>query len=145
MAGDFTINGQDAYTVYGITADDGFVDALLMPPPKKEYLSNNSRLSHGEEVDNRNSKFDKKTNITLYMRIEGFGSSESEMKASYLAHLKLFYQELAKDTFDIVVPALGSEIYHLIYSKSNSFSSNLNKTCSKMSFVFDEPDPTNRT
>lgn len=145
MTGDFTINGQDAYTVFGITADDGFIDALLMPPPKKEYLSNNSRLHHGEDVDNRNSKFDKKTNITLYMRIEGFGSSESEMKASYLAHLKLFYQELAKDNFNIVVPALGTEVYHLIYSKSSTFSSNLNKTSSKMSFVFEEPDPTNRT
>ena len=32
MTGDFTINGQDAYTVFGITADDGFIDALLMPP-----------------------------------------------------------------------------------------------------------------
>ena len=145
MTGDFTINGQDAYNIFGITADDGFIDALLMPAPKKEYLSNSSRLNNGEDVDNRNSKFDKKTNITLYMRIEGFGSTESAMKASYLAHLKLFYQELAKDNFNIVVPALGAEVYHLIYSKSSTFSSNLNKTSSKMSFVFEEPDPTNRT
>lgn len=144
MTGDFTINGQDAYDVFGITAGDGFIDALLIAPPKKEYLSNNSRLSNGEDVDNRNSKFDKKANITLYFDIEGFGSTESLMKASYLAHLKLFYQELAKDTFNINVPALGTEVYHLIYSKPSTFNSNLNKTHSKMSFVFDEPNPTNR-
>ena len=91
MTGDFTINGQDAYDVFGITAGDGFIDALLIAPPKKEYLSNNSRLSNGEDVDNRNSKFDKKANITLYFDIEGFGSTESLIKASSLAHLKLFY------------------------------------------------------
>ena len=145
MTGDFTINGQDAYTTFGITAGDGFIDALLIAPPKKGYLSNNSRLNNGEDVDNRNSKFDKKTNITLYFDIEGFGSNEADMKASYLAHLKLFYQELAKDEFNINVPALGTEVYHLIYSKPSTFNSNLNKTHSKMSFVFDEPNPTNRT
>lgn len=145
MTGDFTINGQDAYTVFGLTSEDGFVDALLIPPPKKEYVSNNSRLKHGEDVDNRNSKFDKKTNITIPFRIEGFGSTEAAMKASYLAHLKLFYLELAKDNFDMVVPALGSEVYHLIYSKPSTFGSNLNKTSSKMSFIFDEPNPSNRT
>ena len=144
MTGDFTINGQDAYDVFGITAGDGFIDALLIAPPKKDPVYNSSRLSNGEDVDNRNSKFDKKTNITLYFDIEGVGATESLMKASYLAHLKLFYQELAKDTFDINVPALGTEVYHLIYSKPSTFTSNLNKTHSKISFVFDEPNPTNR-
>jgi len=145
MTGDFTINGQDAYTTFGITAEDGFIDALLTPPQKKEYLSNNSRLKVGEEVDNKNSKFDKKTNITLPFRVDGIGITEPEMKASYLAHLKLFYLELAKDSFDLAVPALGNDVYHLIYTKPSAFNSNLNKTSSKVSLIFDEPNPSNRT
>lgn len=144
MTGDFIINGQDAYTVFGITAEDGFVDALLMPPPKKEYLSNSSRLKVGETVDNSNSKFDKRTGITLPVRVEGFGLTDAAKKASYLAHVKLFYAELAKDKFDVAVPSLGTEVYHLIYSKPSAFNSNLNKTSSKISLTFDEPNPNDR-
>lgn len=52
MNGEIFINGQDAYTVFGMTAEDGFIDALLTPPPKKGALSNSSRLSNGVQVDN---------------------------------------------------------------------------------------------
>ena len=58
--------------------------------------------------------------------------------SSYLAHLKLFYLELAKDASDISIPSLGSEVYHLIYTKCSAFNSNLNKTNSKVSLVFDD-------
>lgn len=145
MTGDFKINGQDAYDIFGATAEDGFLDALLAPPPKKEYISNKSRLRNGEETDNTNSKFDKKTNVTLPFMIEGFGSTPEEQRNSYLAHLKLFYQELAKDTFDVCVPSMGSEIYHLIYQKPSAYNGNIGKTCSKVSLIFDEPNQCNRT
>ena len=144
MTGEIFINNQDAYTTFGFSMDNGFIDAIMLPPQKKAYLSNSSRTSVGTKIDNRNSQFDAKTGITLPFSIEGFGVNDAARKASYLANLKLFYQELAKDAFNINIPSLGTEVYHLVYTKASTMTSNINKTSSKISLVFDEPDPSNR-
>ena len=136
MTGDLFINGIDAYSL-GVTMCDGFIDALLSYAPMKEYIKNTSRVCDGQEIINKNPKIDERT-VSLTFGIEG-----SDMKV-YLYNLKAFYSEIKKGLVRISIPSLGSEVYNLYYSKPMSFNGNVNKTFSKVTLQFVEPNPSNR-
>ena len=133
------INGENAYTTWGVRMGEGFLDVLGASSPMKEFIENKSRLEHGKRVIINDPKIDERE-ITLSFTIEGNSQSD------YQAKKKAFFEELYKGVVDIQVPANSNEIYHLIYlGKSVAYAQSLDHTFGKISAKFNEPNPANRT
>lgn len=132
------INNKDAFREWGVRMGDGFLDEIDAFLPMKEYIENESPLEHGKRVLTTNAKINSRE-LTLAFTIEG--SSE----ADYRAKKKAFEAELCKGGITIEVPALGSEVYKLIYKGvSISYGMNLARTFGKISTKFEEPNPMDR-
>ena len=139
MTGDLFINGKDAFSTWGVRMGDGFLDAIDGFNQMKDYIENESRLEHGKRVITDNAKVDSRE-ITLQFTIEG--SSESD----YRTKKKAFQAELAKGHVNIEVPALGSEVFKLVYlGTSISYGLSLDRCFGKVSSKFEEPNPTDRS
>jgi hypothetical protein len=139
MTGDLIINGKDAFSTWGVRMGDGFLDAIDGFNQMKDYIENESRLEHGKRVITDNAKVDSRE-ITLQFTIEG--SSESD----YRSKKKAFQTELEKGAVSIKIPALGSEVYKLVYlGKSISYGLSLDRCFGKVSSKFEEPNPTERS
>ena len=139
MTGDLLINGKDAFSTWGVRMGDGFLDAIDGFNEMKDYIENESRLEHGKRVIIDNAKVDSRE-VTLQFTIEG--SSESD----YRTKKKAFQLELEKGAVNIKVPALGDEIYKLIYlGKSISYGMSSDRCFAKVSSKFEEPNPTDRS
>ena len=133
------INGENAYTTWGVRMGEGFLDVIGASAPMKDFIENKSRLEHGKRVIINNPKVDERE-ITLSFTIEGNSQSD------YQAKKKAFFEELYKGVVDIQVPANSNEIYHMIYlGKSVAYAQSLNRTFGKISGKFNEPNPANRS
>lgn len=138
MTGQLYINGKDAWTTWGVRMGDGFLDALDAPLPMKDYIENESRLEHGKRVITTGARVDSRE-VTLGFTIAG--TSESD----YRAKKKAFLSELQQGLFTVEVPALGEEVYRLVYTgKSVSYGLSLGRTFGHFSMKATEPDPTDR-
>ena len=138
MKGELLINGKDAWTTWGVCMREGFLDSIDAPAPMKDYIENESRLEHGKRVITDNAKLDSRE-LTLAFTITG--TTESD----YRTKKKAFLTELGKGVVAIKVPALGSEVYNLVYlGKNISYGLSLNRCFGKFSAKFEEPNPTNR-
>lgn len=73
------INGENAYTTWGVRMGDGFLDVLGASSPMKEFIENKSRLEHGKRVIINNPKVDERE-ITLSFTIEGNSQSDYQSK-----------------------------------------------------------------
>ena len=132
------INGENAYTTWGVRMGECFLDVLGASSPMKEFIENKSRLEHGKRVIINNPKVDERE-ITLSFAIEGSSRSDYQSKK------KAFFDELYKGKIDIQIPANSSEVYHLIYTgKSVTYAQSLDRTFGKISAKFNEPNPANR-
>lgn len=139
MTGDLFINGKDAWGTWGVRMGDGFPDAIDGFNEMKDYIEDESRLEHGKRVITDNAKVDSRE-ITLQFTIEG--NSEND----YRSKKKAFQTELEKGAVNIKVPALGDEIYKLIYlGKSISYGMSSDRCFSKISSKFEEPNPMDRS
>mgnify|MGYP001632136452 FL=1 len=129
------INGENAYTTWGVRMGEGFLDVIGASAPMKDFIENKSRLEHGKRVIINNPKVDERE-ITLSFTIEGNSQSD------YQAKKKAFFDELYKGVVDIQIPANSSEVYHLIYTgKSVTYAQSLDRTFGKISAKFNEPNP----
>lgn len=138
MTGELYINGKDAWTEWGVNMGKGFMDAIDSFVPMKDFVENESRLEHGKRVLISNPRVASRE-LTLHFTIKG--NSESD----YRTKRKSFERELQKVKVDVKVPALGDEIYHLLYlGKSVSYELSLSRSISAMSSKFEEPNPMNR-
>lgn len=139
MTGDLFINGKDAFSTWGVRMGDAFLDSIDGFNQMKDYIENESRLEHGKRVITDNAKVDSRE-ITLQFTIEGRSESDYRMKK------KAFQTELEKGTVNIKIPALGSEIYKLIYlGKSLSYGLSYDRCFGKVSSKFCEPNPMDRS
>jgi hypothetical protein len=118
------INGENAYTTWGVRMGDGFLDVLGASSPMKEFIENKSRLEHGKRVIINNPKVDERE-ITLSFTIEGNSQSDYQSKK------KAFFDELYKGKIDIQIPANSSEVYHLIYTGKSVTTYNLSLSTAK--------------
>lgn len=139
MSGDLIINGKDAWTTWGVCMGDGFLDAIDGFNEMKDYIEDESRLEHGKRIITDNAKVDSRE-ITLQFTIEG--SSESD----YRTKKKAFQAELERGTVNIKIPALGTELYRLVYlGKNVSYGLSLDRCFGKVSSKFCEPNPMDRS
>ena len=126
MTGDLLINGKDAWSTWGVRQ-------------MKDYIEDESRLEHGKRVITDNAKVASRE-ITLQFTIEG------NSKSDYRAKKKAFQAELEKGAVNIKIPALGSEVYKLVYlGKSISYGLSLDRCFGKVSSRFEEPNPMDRS
>jgi hypothetical protein len=138
MKGELLINGKDAWTTWGVCMGEGFLDSIDAPLPMKGYIENESRLEHGKRVITDNAKLDSRE-LTLAFTITG--SSENDYKEKK----KAFQTELGQGEMTVKVPALGNEVYKLVYlGKNISYGLSLGRCFGKFSAKFEEPNPTNR-
>ena len=135
MNGDLTINNKDAWTTWGVRMGDGFIDTIDGFNEMKEYIENESRLEHGKRVITDNAKVASRQ-ISLQFTIEG--NSEKDFRTKK----KAFQKELEKGTVNIKIPALGSEVYKLVYlGKNISYALSTDRCFCKISSKFEEPNP----
>lgn len=138
MTADLIINRKDALETWGVRMGDGFLDAIDGFNEMKDYIENESRLEHGKRMITDNAKVASRE-ITLQFTIEG--SSEGD----YRSKKKAFQTELEKGAVNIKVPALGDEVYKLVYlGKSISYGLSLDRCFCKISSKFCEPNPMDR-
>lgn len=138
MTADLIINRKDALETWGVRMSDGFLDAIDGFNEMKDYIENESRLEHGKRMITDNAKVASRE-ITLQFTIEG--SSEGD----YRSKKKAFQTELEKGAVNIKVPALGDEVYKLVYlGKSISYGLSSDRCFCKISSKFCEPNPMNR-
>lgn len=138
MVGDLIINGQDAYTAWGVSMGDNFIDSIEAPASLKDYITNESRMEHGKRVITDASVIKVASrDVTLQFHI--FGNTTE----AYVANKKAFQSVLYSGVVDIQIPSRGNEVYHLLYQgKQVSFSQS---ACDgKLSAKFEEPNPMNR-
>lgn len=136
---DLLINGADAYITYGVRMGDGFLDAIDALLSVKEYVENKSRNENGKRIITTGTKIDDRE-ITLAFTITG--KSESDFRAKK----KAFEQILYSGNIEITIPALGSDVYRLVYlGKSIAYGLSLSRSFCKFSAKFSEPNPANRT
>lgn len=139
MTGDLKINNKDAWTTWGVRMGDGFLDIIDGFNEMKEYIENESRLEHGKRVITENAKVASRQ-ITLQFTIEG--DSESD----YRTKKKSFQAELEKGAVNIKIPALGTDVYKLVFlGKSISYGISLDRCFGKVSSKFCEPNPMDRS
>lgn len=139
MSGDLIINGKDAWTTWGVCMGDGFLDVIDGFNEMKDYIEDESRLEHGKRMITDNAKVASRE-ITLQFTIEG--NTESD----YRTKKKAFQTELEKGAVSIKIPALGSDVYKLVYlGKNISYGLSLDRCFGKISSKFCEPNPMNRS
>lgn len=138
MTGELFINGKDAWATWGVNMGDGFLDAIDAPLQMKEYIENESRLEDGKRVITTNAKIASRE-ITLGFTLTG--TSEED----YRAKKKAFEAELRTGSFTVNIPALGSDVYHLLYTgKSISYGLSLDRRLGHFTMKCEEPNPSNR-
>lgn len=111
--------GDSSYVdldIFGITLVRGWREALLTPAPVKSYVTNDSRLEHGQSViaTQKYAKKDKRDiSITFFLE----GKTEEE----YLQRYENFLNKIAySGEFCLKVPQL-KRIFKLVYSQCSQF------------------------
>lgn len=136
MTGQFFINGQDAYTTWGVTLSETGLSALMTPAPNKAIIENRSRLQHGKRVITDNPKKDDR-DLTLVINLT------ARSKEQFLARYASFCQELAKGRLDIKVAAMPGTVYRMDYQDCQQFSEFM-FGIAKFSLRLNEPNPEDR-
>lgn len=101
---------------YGVTLVRGWREALLTPAPVKSYVTNDSRLEHGQSViaTSKYAKIDKR-DVSLSFFLEG--SSQDD----YLSKYEEFLNKIAySGQFCLKVPCL-KRVFKLVYSQCSQF------------------------
>lgn len=129
----------DAFSEYGVRMGDDFINTLLQPAPMKDVIQNNSRMEHGVRVNI--VPYQDKRSITLtFIITNGNGKS-------MLANLRNFQKMLYNVRLKLRVPKIEENVsYKLIYTgKSISYGVSIDRTISKLSVKFEEPNPSDRS
>lgn len=139
MRGDLIINGKDAYDTWGVRMGEGFLDALLAPSQMKEYIQNKSRLEHGKRIVVETIPKQDARSLTLQFTIDG------KNREDFIQKQMAFFSELYKVAIEIKVPAIGEQVYKLLYTgKSVSYDIGTSRTFAKIASKFEEANPNNR-
>ena len=135
-AGLLYINGNDAYTTWGISLSDTAMSALMTPPAPKDRITNESRLEHGRRVINDNPKKAARE-VTLDMHMTAASS------ADFLTRYAAFCSVLADGQLNITTAYQPNVTYKMLYVSCTQYSEFLFKVA-KFSLRLLEPNPNDR-
>ena len=137
MKGELYINGQDAWTKWGIQMDDTSLSALMTPPGIKDYVKNQSRLEHGSRYIVQSTKF-KERDITLSLQFI------ADTKVHFYANYEAFCsQVLSKGNITIKTKYQPTVYYRCIYQSCTQYRQFMGKVA-KFSLKLVEPNPMDR-
>lgn len=134
--GELHINGQDAYTTWGISFDQTALSTLMTPSPNKAYIENKSRLEDGKRVIVHNPKVDERS-VTLTFNLTAKNEDE------FFTRYNSFCEELKNGYIEIKTKYQENVVYRMVYESCTQFSQ-LIREIAKFSLKLTEPDPTDR-
>ena len=134
--GETFINGQDAFTTWGISLDSTALSALMAPPPMKDMIENKSATENGKSVIRSARMIDERT-LTLGFNI--VGSSQQDFLDKY----RRFCSVLSGGSINIQTKYQPGVVYHLDYISCNQFGE-YGMTMGKFSLRVLEANPANR-
>ena len=138
MKGELYINGQDAWTKWGIQMDDASLSALMTPPGVKDYPKNQSRLEDGTRYITHSTKL-KERDLTLSLQFV------ANNKEEFYAHYTAFCNNvLAHGTINIKTKYQADVVYKCIYQSCTQYRQFLGKVA-KFSLKLVESDPSDRS
>lgn len=123
---------------FGITLVRGWREALLTPAPIKSYVTNNSRLEHGQSVI-ATAKYARKDKRDVSISFFLEGNSQED----YLKKYESFLDKIAySGQFCLKVPCLR-RVFKLVYSQCSQFGDyGLKK--GRFTIKFTESNPNDR-
>lgn len=137
MQENITINGENILEKYGASMTDSSLEQLLTPPQVKQYISNSSRLNHGERlvIPAGSVRYEQKE-LTIVFVISG------DTQEQYLQRYEAFLELLTSGIVAVHVPILA-RTFRLAYLSCSKYGCyGLNRA--KLTIKFSEPDPTDR-
>lgn len=138
MRGELYINGQDAWTTWGIMLDDSSLSALMTPPAIKDFPKNSSRLESGTRYITINPKL-KERDVTLSLQFH------AKTKAAFLNNYNAFCQNvLATGRIKINTMYQSGVYYYFIYNSCTQYRQFMFKIA-KFSLKLTEYNPSKRT
>lgn len=138
MIGEYSINGNDIHTAYGLTVTEG-VGTLLDMPDRKPSYQHDWEDENGIEVDLSTPLFQARQ-ITLNVVLSANGY------ADFWAKYKALFEVLSSPgLLELYCADLGST-FNLYYTSSTNFNRhtrlrNSNKVIMSFTLVFIEPNP----
>ena len=139
MRGEFTINGKNTYTQWGVILAQGSIDALFAMPPSKEYVVNESRLEDGVRVLTSGTALTKDADREVDLIISLLATDETDFKTKYAG----FLSELRGRALNISTTH-SSDTYKCLYKSCTTFSDWNGRVCSMVLRLW-EPNPADRT
>lgn len=138
MTGELFINGQDAWTTWGIKMDDTSLSALMTPPAVKEFPKNSSRLESGARYITINPKL-KEREVTLSLQFV------ANNKSQFLSNYNAFCNSvLASGKIMIATKYQSGVTYFFIYNSCTQYRQFM-FNIAKFSLRLTEYNPSNRT
>lgn len=131
------INDKNIWETWGAELMDGTLEALLTPPPVKEYIEDDSRMEHGVRITSTPEicKMDARE-ISVPVLITGSSYED------YLAKYTSFVNELVRGKIALKIPALG-KVYTLYYLSCSKYGS-YGRCRGKFTLKLKEPNPEDR-
>lgn len=115
MIRNVTINGKDMLDTWGAGLADNSLEALLTPPPAKEYIENSARGEHGVRitVPGGGVRFDgREVSVSVFIA----GSTQTDYLQKYMS----FVRELISGKIVLGIPELERE-YVLCYQSISKY------------------------
>lgn len=142
MKNELTINGYDAYTMWGVSMGKDFVQTIDAPAPLKEFPSNESREHSGKQYvipTAMGKPILQEREFALEFIIQAPTADE------YKRRKDAFMAILQGARLDVKTAAYPSVTYHILYTGKNMiYSLNTARTIGTLTAKFIEPDPSNR-
>lgn len=137
MTGELYINGQDAFTNWGLSLGEGAFSALVCPPPAKDYVVNDMRTKTGKSYATDYTQLNERTiSLVVYIHAENRADMYSKLAdfaLNVLAHgvieIQTSYQEGVK--------------YRFVYKQCQQMSE-MNGRLGKFMLSLVEPNPEDR-
>ncbi len=123
---------------FGVTLIRGWREALLTPAPVKSYITNDSRLEHGQTIiaASKFAKMDKR-DVSISFFLEGNSQED------YLDKYEKFLNKIAYSGQIYVKAPCLKRVFKLVYSQCSQFGDyGLKK--GKFTIKFTEPNPNDR-
>lgn len=122
-------------SAFGASLSEGAYEALLTPPPVKDYIRNSSPLQAGSQYLPQTRTDEQQLSLPIH-----FTASSKE---EFLSRYGQFCEVLSQGKIDLYVEELGLT-FHLLYKSCNSYNHYFGGIAKFVLKVI-EPNPTNRT
>lgn len=129
------INGEDAFSTYGVRMSKDFIQTLDAPKKFKDDIENESPLESGKRIIP--SREFASADVTLTFNV--YGNSASDMVEKKDAFLAFLYTRRVT----IYIPSYSDYHFRLLYTGDNASYKRGNYVCSIVA-KFKEPNPTDR-